>query len=189
MASLWSTGATGQDMDPTTQTDQQRVVLSADYRSVDGETIRIPSMNTRGTVLVFISSTCPIANGYAPEIKRLHQQYNDRSLAIFAVHTETDLTDQAAAEHQQRFDYGCPILIDPDRNLVQQTGASITPEATLLDSHGRVVYRGRIDDRFPDLGIQKSVASKTELRDAIENLLSGRPIDPDRTTAVGCFIE
>ncbi len=69
------------------------------FTSVRGQQVQIPAPQAKATVLVFISSTCPIANGYAPEVNRLTSDYKSRGVEFFLVHTETDLTQAQARKH------------------------------------------------------------------------------------------
>ncbi len=158
------------------------------FASVQGPSAAIPTPGAKATVLIFVSSTCPIANGYVPEINRLVDDYGEQGIDLCVVHTE-DLAPQDAQNHLEQFGYRCKVLLDPRRELVGVTGATITPEAAVLSPSGNLLYRGRIDDRFPDVGIQKPVAAKTELRDALDAIVAGKPIETPRTRAVGCYIE
>ena len=159
------------------------------FSSVRGQRIQIPAPQAKATVLVFISSTCPIANGYAPEINRLTGDYKSRGIAFFLVHTEKDLTQEQAEAHLKKFSYESDVLLDPERRLVKRTGATITPEAAVLSPEGKLWYRGRIDDRYPLIGIQREKPTKTELRDALEAILASKLVPVPRTKATGCFIE
>lgn len=160
-----------------------------EYRTAEGKSIEIPREDgSCPTVLVFVSSTCPIANRYAPELNRLWERFDDR-VRMYLVHTEPELSPEQAKEHRQRFNYRFDAILDPDRHLVRAVGAKVTPEAAVLDAGGRLVYRGRIDDRFPDIGIRLAKPSKRDLLDAVQATLEERPIKNPRTKAVGCFIE
>ena len=53
---------------------------------------------------------------------------------------------------------------------------------------GRVVYRGRIDDRYVDLGVERPAPTRHDLADALTASLGGKPAPHPRTQAVGCFI-
>lgn len=77
---------------------------------------------------------------------------------------------------------------DRAHELVTKTGATITPEAVVLDAREQVVYRGRIDDRFVELGRERASPTTRDLRNAIAAALAGRRVSPARTQAVGCFI-
>ena len=50
------------------------------------------------------------------------------------------------------------------------------------------MYRGRIDDRFVDLGLERPSPTRRDLAEAIAAVLAGKPVDQPRTQAVGCFI-
>ena len=102
------------------------------------------------TVLIFISADCPISNRYAPEIKRLHDEFAPKGVRFRLVYPNA-LDDEAAiSTHLQ--EYGYPKIGERDRDhmLVKMAGATITPEAVVLDARQRIVYRGRIDDRHVD---------------------------------------
>ena len=165
------------------------VVAAADYPTVAGDTAQVPMPNAKATVLVFVSSTCPIANGYAPEINRLTKEFGPKKIELLLVHTEETLSEADAKEHLEEYGYKCQILFDSDRKLVKQTGATITPEVAVISAEGKLLYRGRIDDRFPAIGIQREQPRKTELRDALNAILNNQPIAVTRTKATGCFIE
>ena len=140
------------------------------------------------TVLIFISADCPISNRYAPEITRLHDEFAARGVRFRLVYPNP--LDTAAAIRAHLKEYGYPDIAEPDRDhvLVRKAGVTITPEAAVFDSHGRLVYRGRIDDRFVELGRERPAATRRDLREALTALLAGRQIKPARTQAVGCFI-
>jgi hypothetical protein len=65
--------------------------------------------------------------------------------------------------------------------------ATVTPEAAVVVGN-RVAYRGRIDDRYVDLGLERPKATTHDLADAVSAVLAGRPIANPTTQAVGCFI-
>jgi hypothetical protein len=87
------------------------------------------------------------------------------------------------------FSYGGAMeaLRDPAHALVKFTKATITPEAAVV-AGGRVVYRGRIDDRYVDLGVERPSPTVHDLADALAAVLAGKPVPHATTQAVGCFI-
>ena len=140
------------------------------------------------TVLIFVSIDCPVSNRYAPEIRRLHDEFTPRGVRFRLVYPNP-LDDEAAIGRHLR-DFGYPNIAerDRDRTLVNMAGATITPEAAVFDSRERLVYRGRIDDRFVELGRERPSATRRDLRDALTAVLAGKPVSPSQTQAVGCFI-
>jgi hypothetical protein len=82
-----------------------------------------------------------------------------------------------------------PILLDPDFTLQKQLGATITPEAFLINNKGKMLYRGMIDNWGYEIGKVRAHVSDHYLLDAIEAYLQNKPIAPDSTKAIGCYIE
>src|SRR5258706_161747 len=71
--------------------------------------------------------------------------------------------------------------------LAKFVGATITPEAVVY-AGGRVAYRGRIDDRYVDLGLERPAATTHDLAEALAAVLAGTPVPHPTTQAVGCYI-
>jgi len=131
-------------------------------------------------VLVFVTRDCPIANQYSQEIVRIARDYADKPVTFLLVDVDPDVTDAQARQHADEYKISLPILFDRDHALVARTGAAVTPEAALIAPDGTVAYCGRIDDRFGKLGRQRPEPSKHDLRDAIDDLLAGRPVAAPR---------
>lgn len=140
------------------------------------------------TVLIFVSIECPVSNRYAPEIKRLYDEFTPRGVRFRLVYPNPLDGQPAISKHLT--EYGYPQIAEPDRDhrLVKMAGATITPEAAVFDSRQRLVYRGRIDDRFVELGRERPAATQHDLRNAVAAVLAGTSVHPSRTQAVGCFI-
>lgn len=148
---------------------------------------RLPTqVESKANVLVFITSDCPIANSYAPEIQKIADEFAPHGIRFFLIHVDPDITRDQAKHHAEQFGYRIPILIDHEHVLVRRTGVTITPEVAVLTGDGRMPYRGRIDDLYPDLGTKRRAPRRRDLRRALEELLAGRPVTVARSQAVGC---
>ncbi len=139
-------------------------------------------------VLMFTRTDCPISNRYAPEIGRLTGKFAGRGVDFWLVYPDPDTTGPQIREHQRQYGLTCAALRDPGHELVDRAGATVTPEAVVYGPGRRLLYRGRIDDRYADLGQARVAATRHDLEDAIEAALAGEPIVASRTKAVGCFI-
>lgn len=137
----------------------------------------------------FIRPDCPVANAYAPEMKRLAKEYEPRGISSVVVYAEAGLEPWKAECHSFEFDAGCPAILDPNLALARRLGATVTPEAAIVSQGGGLCYLGRIDDQYPELGKKRPQAARHELRDALEAALEGRPAPCPRTESVGCPIE
>lgn len=144
--------------------------------------------DSRAEVLLFITTDCPIANAFAPEIGRIVSEYGPRGVRFTLVYTDATLTPEACRTHAAEYGHGAPWVLDARQERVRRHGVTITPEAVVLGSGGARVYRGRIDDRYLAPGRYRLQPTTRELRDAIEAVLEGRPVAVAETPAAGCPI-
>ena len=140
------------------------------------------------SVMIFITTDCPISNSYAPEIQSILSEFDDQPLDFYLVHVDPDVTVEAARSHAADFGLSWAILMDPAHELVSTVGVTVTPEAVVILPDSTVAYRGRIDNWYGDLGAKRPRATRHELRAALDAVLEGRPVPEARTEAVGCYI-
>lgn len=142
----------------------------------------------KAVVLVFTSIECPISNRYAPEVRRLHDRFTADGVRFWLIFANPGDSPDAIRAHVKAFGYPTRVLRDPRQDLVRLTQVTVTPEAAVFDRRGAIVYRGRIDDRYADLGIDRQTPTSRDLDEAIAATLAGRPVPNPITRAVGCFI-
>ena len=138
------------------------------------------------TVLVFTTTDCPIANRYAPEIQRLASKFTGKFRFVLVYPVPSDSPAMIGA-HVKKFGYSIETQRDVNQRLVKLTGATVTPEVAVMDGT-RVLYRGRIDDRYLELGKDRPEPTKRDLEAALEAIVTGKPVAPRETRAVGCII-
>lgn len=138
------------------------------------------------SVLLFIAPDCPISNSYMPEFNRIAGDYRSRGVSLTAVYCDPHLSAEKMRQHAQEYGLTIPVLLDEKQNLARRVGATITPEAAVLDLSGHVVYVGRIDDLFVTFGKRRIKPSTHDLRDAIEAVLDGRPVPKPTAQPIGC---
>jgi peroxiredoxin len=142
----------------------------------------------KAILLFFVTTDCPVANSYVPEMNRIHDAYASRRVRVYGVQADPTVTDAAVAAYAKDFRYGFPLLLDPRQELVRLAGATITPQAAVLAPDGRVLYLGRIDNRVADFGKQRPQATEADLREALDAVLAGRPTARPFTKSIGCAI-
>ena len=142
----------------------------------------------RAIVLVFILPDCPISNSYLPELNRIHAEFGPRGVRLFAIHVDQKLSPQSAREHAREHKLRPPVVLDPRHVWVRKVGATVTPEVAVLSPEGKLLYLGRIDNRYAGLGKRRAQVTSHELRDALKAILAGQPVATPRAPAVGCNI-
>jgi hypothetical protein len=140
-------------------------------------------------VLVFARTDCPISNRYAPEVQRLYERFTKDGVRFWLVYVDPEQPVDEVRKHLDEYSYTLPALRDPAHELVALTGVKVTPEAAVFDGDGKLVYRGRIDNRYVAFGKARQEATVHDLRQALEAVLDGRPVAEATTQGVGCYIE
>jgi hypothetical protein len=140
------------------------------------------------TVLIFVTVDCPISNKYAPEIQRLRQLFEKKNIAFWIVYPDGDIPISEIRQHVHDYSLGDKILRDPNHYLVKKAHATITPQAALFDRNRKLIYSGRIDDRFAALGQQRSQPTTKDLEHNLDCVLEGKPISQRTTKSIGCHI-
>jgi len=162
-------------------------LFDLDGRSVDP----LQSGRAKAIVLVFVRTDCPISNRYAPEVRRIHESFSPRGVVFWLVYPDPNESVATIRKHIEVYQYPFPALRDPVHELVKLTGARVTPEAAVFvpDAKGsRMVYRGRIDDRYVEFGKARPEPTIHDLELVLTEILKGHAPPLKTTTAVGCFI-
>lgn len=154
----------------------------------DNEVNPFQETNTAITLFLFTRTDCPISNRYAPEIRRLYDKFSPQNVIFWLVYLDPDETVETIRQHIADYSYPCAALRDPQHTLVKMTGARVTPEAAVFVAERKMVYRGRIDDRYVDFGKARAAPTTHDLEQALEAVLSGNPVAESTTSAVGCYI-
>jgi hypothetical protein len=137
------------------------------------------------TVLVFTTTDCPISNRYAPEIQRLATKFG--AVKFVMVYPVASDTPELIDAHRRKFAYAMDFLRDDKHELLKKTGVTVTPEVAVMKD-GRMLYRGRIDDRYVDFGRDRPQPTVRDLERSLDAILAGRPVPIAETRAVGCFL-
>ena len=143
-------------------------------------------LQPRLTVYVFTTTDCPISNRYAPEIQRLAAKFDGRARFVLVYPVRSD-SPELIREHVKKFAYSIETTRDIDQKLVKQTGVTVTPEVAVMRGT-QLLYRGRIDDRYVELGRERPKATQHDLENALDAVIAGKPVVQRETQAIGCFL-
>jgi thiol-disulfide isomerase/thioredoxin len=138
------------------------------------------------TVLVFTATDCPISNRYAPEIQRLATRFATDVRFVFVYPVPSD-SEAAIREHRKKFGGG-EWRRDPSQKLVKLTGVTVTPEVAVMTADQKILYRGRIDDRYIEFGKDRPQPTARDLERALDAVVAGKPVPVAQTRAVGCIL-
>ena len=163
------------------------VAASIKLSDATGKTIApLADDGRKATVLIFLTTDCPICNTYAPEIGRIVADYKDAGVRVYGVYAGESVKE--VSQHVKDYKLPLTALLDPTLRLATLTGATVTPEACVLNPRGEILYRGRIDDRAVKLGTVRTEARQRDLRLALDAVQKQKPVPEKFTKAIGCYL-
>ncbi|HEY9007106.1 redoxin family protein [Ohtaekwangia sp.] len=141
-----------------------------------------------GLVIIFTSNTCPYDEYYRARINKLSRDYQEK-VPVLLVNSGIDPgeANDAMVKKAQQAGISLPYLADKDQTLMNALGASKSASVYLLKNDGgkfSVVYKGAIDDNAQ---VEADVRHHY-LKEAIDQLLAGQPIQTAEIRPVGCSI-
>ena len=141
-------------------------------------------------VVVFLAPLCPICQDYTYFLNALHDQWlaTDVPVEMVGVFPEGSASLEDIEDFADTYRVAWPLQLDKE-GFVDSLDARWTPEVFVLDSLGKVHYRGRINDLYVSLGKHRPKPKRHDLRDAMAALVSGQAPRDSVTQAIGCPIE
>ena len=159
---------------------------------VSGRGVSLAGFRDEKALLVmFICRHCPFVKHVGRELARLGSDYRERGVGIVAISSNDaarypDDAPESLKEMVGELGVTFPVCFDETQDVAKAYTAACTPDFFLFDRDRTLVYRGQLDDSRPDNG--KPVNGR-DLRDAIDALLSGRPVGADQRPSIGCNIK
>lgn len=141
----------------------------------------------RGVVLFFATIECPLVQRYLPRFQEFAERYGGKGIGFVVANVGTgdgmvDAVGQATLH--------APAAVfakDFDGSLSHACGVDRTATVVLLDQERKLRYRGRIDGQYRYSGASPSPGRK-DLELALEQFLTGQPIEVAETPVEGCRI-
>ncbi|WP_182864561.1 redoxin domain-containing protein [Rhodopirellula sp. JC639] len=145
--------------------------------------------DTKAVVVTFMSTQCPISNGYLPRLNEMSSRYRRSGVEFYGVVSDPSVTRADAIAHRDTYKVRFPVLFDGSGELRLALAPTHTPQTFVINQRGRVIYSGAIDDRYVQLGRKKETAETEYLDDAIRSAIEGTPILVPSTQPIGCRLE
>ncbi|MBI3472669.1 MAG: redoxin domain-containing protein, partial [Candidatus Solibacter usitatus] len=149
--------------------------------TLQGGAVSFRPVESAATVVIFMSTKCPVSNRYSQRMIELYKDYSAKGVQFVFVNANQNEPPEEIVEHSRAAGYPFPVYKDSGNVLADKFGAQFTPETFVIDKTGVLRYHGRIDDAQTVARVQQH-----SLRLAIDAVLAGRPVDPAETRAFGC---
>ena len=149
--------------------------------------------DAKGFIVVFTCNHCPYAKAYETRIIGLNHKYAPKGYPVIAINpNDPKMEPQDSYEGMQvrakEKGFTFPYLFDDGQKIYPQYGAVRTPHVFVLQKeNGKniVRYIGAIDDNYSDA----NDVSHKYVEDAVDALLSDKPVVVTSTVAIGCSIK
>jgi peroxiredoxin len=167
---------------------------------IDGKTYTLKDFDKSPVlVIIFSCNHCPTAQAYEDRIIAISKDYKAKGVALVMISPNstkalnlselgyTDMGDSFEEMQLRAQDKGFtfPYLYDGDEQKCALTyGPAATPHCFVFDKNRILKYAGRVD------GSEKPGTGEGEdLRNAIDAVLSGKPVNTPVTKVFGCSIK
>ena len=147
------------------------------------------AVGENGTLVVFECNHCPYVVASIDRMNAMAAKCQGLGIGFVGINSNDPVVyENDSFEHMvKRANAGMPYpyLHDETQEIAHAYGAKRTPEFFLFDRQTTLVYQGRMDDspRHP------GEVTSTELDDAIEAMMAGRPPEVDYTESIGCSVK
>ena len=156
-----------------------------------GRQLSLDDYKGKPLLVVFSCNHCPYVLHIIDSFTEFANQAQTRGLAVVMINSN-DVAGYPADSPEkmiqlaQRQGFEFPYLYDESQQVASAYRAACTPDFFLFDSSHRLVYRGQYDGSRPGNNV---AVSGSDLRSAVDALLSGGDIPVDQIPSVGCNIK
>jgi len=131
--------------------------------STDGKKYSLDSFkDKKALIIIFSCNHCPYVQAYENRIMAIQKVYEERGVAVAAINSNdsAQYSEDSFEEMKKR-------------------------AAKMFNEERKLVYHGKIDDNWQE---EQKIKTKY-LRDALDELLSGKEISVPETYSIGCTIK
>jgi len=163
-------------------------------KNVKGEIVSLAQFtDAKGFIVVFWCNTCPVVKKYDERLVKLNEEFAVKGFPVIAINSnDKGVSPGDSYEEMQKTasakKYAFQYLYDESQDVARKYGATNTPHVYLLsktDGKLKVEYVGAIDNNADNA----AAADKHYLADAVNSLISGKPIAMAGTKAIGCSLK
>ncbi len=140
--------------------------------------------NAKAVVVMFIATQCPVSNGYNGRMVSLYNDYKVKNVVFIGINSNKQESVEEVRQHAKDHGFEFAILKDDKNVIADKFGATVTPEIFVLNPSLEILYHGRIDDSRREANV-----TSHDLRNALDEILAGKPVSVSTTKAFGCTIK
>ena len=159
--------------------------------ATDGKTYSLKDFaNGKALVIFFTCNHCPYVTNSDEITRKTVEKYKPQGVVFVAINSnskntypEDSFENMKSRMQDHRFPW--PYLYDESQVIAKAYGALRTPHFFAFDQKRKLVYTGRAIDSPRD----PSKMTVNDLENALDELLSGKPLTKPLTNPIGCNIK
>lgn len=161
------------------------IVKSFTLPDLEGKNVSLTDFkSSKAIVLMFISTQCPVSNDYNARMAAISNEYSGKGVTFLGINSNKAEDVAEIKDHAAKNGFKFSILKDKGNVVADQLAASFTPEIYVLSPDLKLLYHGRIDDKR-----RVDEVTTSDLKNALDEILSGKPVSVAKTKAFGCTIK
>ena len=156
-------------------------------QTLDGKSFSLAdaAKTHKAVVVIFIATKCPYSNAYNDRMRDMAAAYEKRGILFVGINSNKTEPAEEVGSHAKQHGWAFPLMKDPNNKVADLYDARHTPEIYVVDSQGKLVYHGRIDENYED----PAHVTSPDLKNALDQLVAGQPVAKAETKAFGCSIK
>jgi peroxiredoxin len=162
---------------------------------INGKTVKLSDYKGKIVVLESYNSDCPFCNNQykTGAMQGLQSDLEAKGVVWLIVnsvnpkHPSHRTPEQAKKEMVDKKIIATAWIDDSSGAVGHLYGMKTTPDMFVIDQNGVLVYAGAIDNK-PD-PIHDPKTARNYVREAVEALLAGKPIEVSQTKPYGCSVK
>jgi len=156
-------------------------------QTIDGKTLTLSeaAKTHKAVVVMFIATKCPYSNAYNDRMRDMAAAYAKQDVLFVGINSNNTEPQAEVVAHAKQHGHTFPIAKDPNNKVADLYDAKRTPEVFVVDSTGKLVYHGRIDENYEE----PAKVAEPDLKNALDSMLANKPIAKAETKAFGCTIK
>ena len=161
-------------------------------KDVSGKEVSLKDVKKQNGLLVMFScNTCPYVIKNQPRTKEIAAYAMQNNIGVILINSNegqrsSDDSFEAMKQYAKDQGYNWYYVVDKKSELADAFGANKTPECFLFSKDEKLVYHGAIDD---NPGGEISEVGRKHLKEAINEVVSGKDVSVKTSRSVGCTIK
>ncbi|MBI1909821.1 MAG: thioredoxin family protein [Deltaproteobacteria bacterium] len=158
---------------------------------VDDKTYSLASFKDKKILVVmFTCNHCPYVQAYEERIIAVQRDYTTKGVQLVAINAnetknypEDNFENMVIRTKEKRYNF--PYLRDETQKTAKAYDAACTPEIYAFDEKRLLRFHGRLDDNYEE----PEKVTKQFLRQALDEMLTGKPVSIPESHPIGCSIK